>query len=502
MKNQISTLLLILMLCFTVGTHAQTFQLQIDGGIGSGTYNEGDTIHVWTKSIYGDTVFTRWTGSGVQYLSNGDEWHTTLVVPSATGVGQLNLKAHFDILSASTRSSTSSLLLYGVDDGKVLRVEKEIHYSIPKEPKGLVFLLHGTQGNGAEFYTTYEKNIIVKDFVYAGFAVVTLDANEVTLGDQSGDGKLRWVAGNAGVASIKNNIDLKNISMLKDSMIELFGLGADIPCFSFGVSNGAVFSDICASALGFVASAHMTANGNAATYLRSDAAPVIWIMSINDHNENADAEAAMKNFETLRKKQVSEWHWFRRSPAYHARFRRSLNGVSAAQSRLIFDRLRADGWLGVDSFFTTLEVDTIPLRFLVQMGLSRAQIFDVFKQFRNLNADHGTNSDFDKNIIRFFNAQLDSLNEVEQTSSLTDSFRIFPNPAFDSRCRILMEDFRGKSYELRDIYGHKIQSAVLHNSTTLIDLSGWPTGIYFLTIYDENNHVRGTKTLGLQALDR
>ncbi len=304
---------------------------------------------------------------------------------------------------------------------------KETFYAIPSSPKGLVFLLHGTGGTGESFFTKYERVNLIKDLVFAGFAVFTLDANERTMGDQNGDGQIRWITSNAGLANANNNIDIKNIESLKDSVIIDFNFPSNIPCFTLGMSAGAVFSDICASALNFNASAHITAKGKPGTYTRPDIVPVIWVMAENDHNESADNEVAFNNFSTMSASQIAEWYLFKRSPVYPKRFLRSLNNISEVQSESVFHRLLSNGFLDEDRFLTVLDISLIPISLLDNLGLTFEQKLDIRQQLLVVNADHVLHSDFNKNIIRFFEQTLSplSVNSPENANLIT---LIYPNP--------------------------------------------------------------------------
>ncbi len=303
----------------------QTFNLTVNNGLGSDTYNEGDTIHVWSNAIFGDPVFVDWTGIGTSYLTFNNEWHTT-----------------YDVIPPSTQIDSTSYLLFGENLSIISNVMKETFYAIPPSPKGVVFLLHGTGGKGESFFTKYERYNLIKDLVFDGFAVFTFDANERAMGDQNGDGDIRWDNSNAGLANASNNIDIKNIETLKDSVIYDFNFPLNIPCFTLGTSAGAVFSDLCASSLNFNASAHITARGKTATYTRTDIAPVIWIMSENDQNQNANNAEAFNNYSTMSANQIAEWHLFKRSPVYPKRFMRSLNTISEAQSDSVFQSSATD----------------------------------------------------------------------------------------------------------------------------------------------------------------
>lgn len=472
--------LLILLVGFSA--NSQTYNLTIENGYGSGTYNEGDTIHIWSEAVFDDAVFLNWTGNGTQYLTFDNEWHTTLIVPEGTNVGSISLTANFGVIPASTQFSSVSFLLKGENAGVITNVSKETFYAIPPTPKAIVFLLHGTGGSGEGIFSKYESNILVKDLVYSGYAVFTLDANEVTMGDQNGDGNIRWLNSNAAVANTENNIDIYNINALRDSVIEKFSFSQNIPSFTIGMSAGAVFSDICASALGFNASAHITAKGQSKTYTRSDIVPVIWIMSENDHNESADNEAAYQNYLTMNANQTAEWHWFRRSPVYPERFLRSSNSVSESQANGFFQNLLNNNYLDENNLLTELDVEQLPLSLLEGLGLNGSQKLDIYQQLKCVNADHVLHSDYNKNIIRFFNQQLTptSIDEIEQGNN---RFLIYPNPARNQISIQTTENINLQGVEIFNISGIKVLDA---KNEMPIDISRLSQGSYFVKINYQN----------------
>ena len=72
------------------------------------------------------------------------------------------------------------------------------------------------------------------------------------------------------------------------------------------------------------------------------------------------------------------------------------------------------------------------------------------------------------------------------------NFEIFPNPAQEEiNVKSLYAD-GSKTIELTDIYGKKVYSNTLEVSST-IDIKEYPSGIYFVSVYSDNNLVSRTK---------
>ena len=462
---------------------SQLFTLTVHDGYGSGIYNKGDTIHVWSKAVFSDTVFVDWTGNGSDYLTCNSEWHTALLVPQGTGVETLTITANFDAISFSTQIDSTSYLLFGENDDIQTNVIKETFYAIPPNPKGIVFLLHGTGGQGQKFFSKYERYTLIKDLVFDGFAVFTLDANERTMGDQNGDGKIRWDNSNAAYANSSNNVDILNIESLRDSVINTFSFSQNIPSYTLGMSAGAVFSDICASALGYNASAHITAKGKTNTYTRPDIAPVIWIMSENDHNESADNEAAHDNFSIMNENQTAEWHLFKRSPVFYNRFIRSLYNISEAQSDSVFQRLESNAYLDDDNFLTLLDMSLIPPSLLDNLGLDAQQKFSIRQQLLCVNADHILHSDYNKNIIRFFNQLLSPLSINMNEKKVEHS--VYPNP-FHNIASLEFEKKQGEIYTLKifNTLGNQVRTVNnMEDNIMIIQRGSLAKGLYFYQLF-------------------
>jgi len=283
-----------------------------------------------------------------------------------------------------------------------------------------------------------------------------------------------------------NNINLYNIRALKDTFVTRYNLADDFPFFSYGVSNGANFSDLAAAAIGFQASAHNTGNGSPSLYLqRPDATPVIWLQAHNDQNANANPTVALANYQVLLDRDIcSEWYWLTRSPLFEKRFMRSRNNINQQESISIYNRffdypnlVDNEGFIIVDNIISELPSD-----FYTPLGLSNTEINDAESQMKAANADHGSTGDFNKTIIRFFEnncmtTAIDLLADKELEISL------FPNPTND----FVFLETKNNSLESAIIFNLQGQFITKHSFPTStkkykLNLSGMPSGIYFIKL--------------------
>ncbi len=475
--------ILSLILIQIIVLHAQDYTLRVQDGTASGDFFYGDTVHIFSDNAPGLGVFAGWSGNGEQYLDIADEWYTTMVVPQQSGVTALNLQANYDVLPNSARIQMEDILLFGEEAGVFTEnVPKNVHYAIPDNPKGMVFLFHGTGGSGANMFERYEILSLIKDFYHAGYGSISTDANERTLGDQNDDGKIRWIAGNAIRQSLNNNIDLFNIQALKDTFALRYNLDEDFPFFSYGVSNGANFSDLAAAVLGFKASAHNTGNGSPSLYaLRTDATPVIWLQSINDQNSNADPAVSRSNYQALIDRDIcTEWHWLQKSPIYEKRFMRSFNDINAPTSAAIYARLfdypnlvDSDGIIQVENI-----IASFPNDFNDPLGLTNAQLSDVQSQLKVANADHTGHGNFNKTILRFFEMTCET---TEAQEVYKPHYTLFPNPASDY-LKIVHTSDEPMEIVIFDINGQQLLLENCLENPCTIDLSFLRSGYYFAKI--------------------
>jgi Secretion system C-terminal sorting domain len=496
MKNIFTAILFF----FSFHITAQDFTLTVNGGSGSGSYFYGDTIHVFSDNAPVTGVFRDWTGSGASYLDIADEWHTTLLVPQQSNVENLELSASFDQLPAGISQTTEMISLFGEEDGVFMEnVLKEVNFSIPENPKGIIFLFHGTDGRGSSMYSKYEIFSLIKDFYKAGYGCIATDANERTLGDQDDDNAIRWLAKQPLSQEPENNVDLFNIQALRDTFVARYDLSDDVLFFSYGVSNGANFSDLAAAALGFQASAHNVGNGSSLLYSqRDDATPVIWLQSKNDNNVSADPAIALANYQALLDRNIcTEWHWLEFSPIYENRFMRSRNNIGEQKSVEIYNRFfDYPGLVDGDNFLTISDLLNMPMDFFDPLGLTSAQMSDVISQLKVVNADHTGHGDFNKTIIRFFE-NICATTAVKPKSEIQSAFSIFPNPAKDF-VFIKTENTKLNSVTIFNSQGKFILKKELSNLMEIyrLDLGSLPRGVYFLKMESDENAV--TKKVVLQ----
>ncbi len=480
MKNLFTFCLLFISIC----TQAQVYNLTLTNASAAGTFQQGDSIHIWSDKTTTYQVFTHWSGDGAQYLLKDDEWHTVMIVPPGTTQSNFELTANYDALG-STSIGTITLEQWGEENesGAFFPVDKEIEFAYQQNPKAIVLFFHGTGGNAGAWVNDFEKRSMLKDFVYNGYAVLALNSNETTLGNQDGgDGKIRWETSQM-KQDTNTNIDFKNVMATLDHYNSFFG---ELPVFAVGGSNGANFADFAAAALDFKASAHLTGNGLINLFQNHpNLKPNIWIQSINDNNTFADSTQALANYQELINQNIAtEWHWLQRSPAYPKRFMRSINGIGESISTALYDSLKSQSYLDTQDRLTiwNTTADFPADDFLADFNLTTAQENDFLSQLKIINADHGSNGDFNKTIIRFFDECLAAPTAVDEAVGLAQSQSLVsPNPATNF-VNINLENGLNFTYEIYNVNGLLVSQNRNYAAHFRVDVSTLTAGVYFLKI--------------------
>ena len=469
---------------------SQSYQLTVVNGYGSGMYNEGDTVYIWSNPDFNDQVFENWSGSATSYMVEGNEWVTRITIPIGTGITSISATANHNDLASLAPTVTDLITLPGQDAGNIVPVSKEVHYRVPPNPKGMVFCFHGTNGSGLGFTNDIEKEAFFKSGALRNYIMIATDCNEKTFGDQNGNGVKRWLISDAETDDASNNIDIKMTNALRDTMLNRLSLSNDLPTFAMGVSNGANFSDLCAAALGFEASGHMTGNGHPDIYaVRSDATPVIFVQSENDQHSSANDSIVLSNYNALVNRNIdTEFHWHRKTPVYKHRFTRNADMLVTPQtSDSIYQRMvNTNGLLGTNNILLITDNSGLPSGLFDGLGLASGTITDCENQIKIMNADHKFHSHYNNRIIDFFDSHIPIPTQINgQLKASTP--KIYPNP---TNGQISIENFEGKI----GIY-NSIGSLVYLSHTGFLNIESFKTGIYYVRFNYNNGRVQTSKII-------
>lgn len=459
---------------FTGLLHAQSFTLTVQNGYGGGTYLAGDTAHIWSKAIPADSVFSEWTGD-VASLSRPQEWHTTLVMPAQNVT-----------VSAGFRYCGS--ILFTQESIQCRDTLKEVFSYFPPSPKGLVFLFHGSGGDGDNWMRTIENWQLAKDLAADTFAVIVPEAEEVTKGrDLNGDTKIAWIVNPAEVDSI----DFDNISVLLDTFTARGNVNAAMPVYTVGMSNGGAFSFMCSWLKNFDAGVSYCSQG-AQAVANNSTVPFQWCMALHDDHEEVGAtgnQNALDNSNTLASHGVCTRYFLQdRSPVYRQRFMRDAD-VSAARSDSLYNDLAQNNLLDPQGYMLVSSdslIDLIiasPFSYPGFVGLPISDRLQAFAQIDAMRAGHQFFSDYNRLTLDWLNDLCDSPASIDKPESVP-GVQAFPIPV--ERELVIQTDWRWTQAQVCTLAGQVLYQAAFAAS---LDLQEVPAGVYLLQLRDGEGRV-------------
>ncbi len=364
--------------------------LTVVGGTGGGRYPAGAEVHVFADAPPHLRVALGWTGDGVTFLAEADEWHTTLRVPSSDVT-----------ITATLAPATSTPTLRSYTGGST-RTKRAYLFRPATAPRGLLVVLHGT-GGSATFATGGEALAVVQRAVVDGWAVLSPEAEEAVAGDLDGDGKERW-----NVAVTTDNIDLVSLDGLIAAVRTDLALPSTAPNAVLGMSNGgamalalgavaALASSGDFAALRFVAAVSHCASGRT-SQAQVTTTPTLFLGCANDDNGEVSLDQIAGNSGAITSRGVrSMFRLHPAAPLYPERFTR-VPGIDTAVSAAIYaelaGKLDADGYVVVTSDALIAEITAQPALFPTLTSLTAAQQREVLNQLRATLAAHQMYSDW------------------------------------------------------------------------------------------------------------
>ncbi len=376
---------------------SDSFNVTVNNGYGSGKYKAGDTVHVFSAGYSDNQVFDKWSG-GISVLNSPDEWHAWFIMPDK------NIT-----VTGSVKNITSFTLNYEMIKGRDRL--KPVYYYFPAGHKGIVYILHGTNGSAANIVAGYQWMQIIKDLVNDKFGVVITEAEEsTTRTDDNGDGKIRW---DLIPFDTTTNVDFANIRIITDTLYKRGITDRSKPRYSMGMSDGGFFSAALSNIYNFKASIQYCSQGPA-NLMATTNIPTQFCMAANDNNPsigaagNADALSFAHDLST--RGVCSKYYLNPRSPIYPERFARTAE-MTISQSISIYNELKSKGFLDNKNYFKGYSdsflnpYTTNPGSFPVFNALSGPQKQAVLEQINLSVADHHIYSDLSRASLKFLNTR-------------------------------------------------------------------------------------------------
>lgn len=461
MKN---TLLIFLTIFLCAKIHSQTHSLTVNGGYGSGNYQLGDTVHIWSEAYDNTKTFSHWSGDS-QYLEMPNEWHTTLIMPNQNII---------------VTSVIDNIFTYTINYEQIMGVNnlKNVYSCFPSNMKGLIYLFHGTGGNASNWINTVEYRSFVNCAIADSFGIIVTEAEEITLNtDLNGDGKLRWQG--LPIDTI-NGIDYLNIKAITDTFINRGNITHLTPKISVGMSNGGSFSALISYIFNYQVGISYCASSLQGVFgLRNN--PFAFRMAKYDDNEQV---GPIGNYEAWQNDSILETrgicHGYKihdRQPIYPERFAR-ISGISISASEGIFNDLNNNNQLDVKNY--ALHSDTIMNNVLVHpslypniIALSSSLRKEVLNQISTSNAEHSFYSDYNFETLNFINNLCSESVGLIDINIKNKDLIVYPNPT-NSIINVTCQN----GFQIFSSTGQLVKQS--SNTTTQISISDLPTGLYLL----------------------
>ena len=374
----------------------QTFNLTVNNGYGSGTYQVGETIHLWSVAYDNTQTFGEWTGD-ISFLDRPKEWHTTMIMPDQN----VSVEAVIDDMPAYA-------ITFEVMAG--LNNPKNVYYFFPSNPIGVIYLFHGTGGNAGGFINGIEMRSFTNAAIAAGYAIISTEGEEITLDqDIDGDGERRFMTQPIDTV---NNVDYRNIKIITDEFISRGWMTANTNRFSIGMSAGSNFSAAVSAIWNFTGVGYCSRAQN--TGFDSRLSPFAYRLARYDQNPSYNypigLDQAMANVAELESRGIcNDLYENDRQPLYPERFAR-LPGISVASSIAIYNELLTNNQINNDGYalnssIIQANVLSNPTAYPTIVNFINQGITGLISQIRASNAGHSFYSDYNYESLSFFNDQ-------------------------------------------------------------------------------------------------
>ena len=312
---------------------AQSFNLTVVNGSGSGVYPAGAVVDIWANPYDNPDldrivdepddpsaplkVFDRWTFDSV-FVSDVFAAHTSVTMPAA------NIQVVAQYKDAPRWNP--------------LRVI----WRIPPDPRGVIFVFHGRFSNAFAMFNSAEQKSFVMDALSRGYGVVALDSFDRV--------NRTWDEHESAL----ENVDMQRVAQVRSDLIAQGVMTPAVPLYLLGISNGGMFASLFTaenqSEIGFpvAAAAIYIASGNL-TVMATSEVPTIFVLAENDSTPRV-LEGALSVFADLVSRDVPSQLWLHvPSPVYPERFWR-VDEISGFDSQAIQAALDNGGLLDPDGF--------------------------------------------------------------------------------------------------------------------------------------------------------
>lgn len=299
-----------------------TFSVTVNNGVGSGTYNVGDTVYIFANPASSTQVYDKWTGD-VATLISPNEWRTTFVMPATN----INLSATF---KTTIPISFTNVVING----------SQVYYYVPPTYRGIIIPFHGAGGNATGWVGPLGNDNFefVRYAIANGYAVVVTESKD----------RVNKVWDASGVSSV----DIANIDVILNNLTTNGIIASGKPFYGVGMSQGSGFLSLISFVKNYKAAA-LYCLGGIDQVFNSSTIPTIWNMALKDVTEDPNRLiTANANYQKLQNRSIPSVYYVNQpSPLYASRFT-AIPGIDLNGSTSIFNALKNAGYINAKNFFT------------------------------------------------------------------------------------------------------------------------------------------------------
>jgi hypothetical protein len=377
MKNISLVLLMITLISCskssTDPTPVTSFTVQINGGVGSGTYKPDDAVFIFSDAAASSQVFDKWTGD-VSQLQNFNEWRTSV----KTLASNLTVTATYKTITPITFTN-------------LIINSSQVYYHVPSTYKGVIILFHGTGGSAKGWTAASSENLEFSKYAAAsGYALVVTESKDRT-------NKL-WSTTPTG------NVDIANIDIILSTLQTNGVIAASKPLYGLGMSQGGGFCSLISALKNYKAAALYCVPGLDQVFTQSTV-PTIWNLASKDVTQEPSRNTNAKaNYDKLVGRGIAaSYNVNDPSPLYASRFTFLIN-VNTTASTEIYNSLKNAGYIDAKGFFTLdPEVNTAWQSALPVAYQTAAYVPDLEDQLYVAYTQHKFFKDANFRTIDFFN---------------------------------------------------------------------------------------------------
>lgn len=433
-----------------------------------------------------------------------------IVIPGDTVI--VNIGPQFTTYGTMNYGYDTTLTPAGATIGLQTTIleDRELFYYFPNNMKGIVEFYHWTNGSADGWLNSSERFESVKHLLNANFGVLIPQSEERMRHkknplnyDLNNDDVVRFTVEYRNIRNERLTIaqlqqyvrEQYDIYMMHKVHVKLkeFGYTNDqTNFFSLGFSAGASFAEQIAHKFNYKATACI-GNSGLENLIKDPIynyeTPTIFSYGEKDNFDSTLNKFLIKDWITdycnvLTNKGVdNEQYSFSTSPIHPYRFTQ-VKGINSTESNQLYNDFVSKGVTYTDSlsgqvYFkfspTVLSRNKLQIPKWNDLENNSPEISATLENvIYQIGAGHCSRSDFDKKIIKFFNQQCDSSqNVLVEESQITKEVTIYPNP---SNGVIKLNSFKKlDNIEIYDLMGKLVYSMKSNNldETILFDLKGF-----------------------------